>query len=270
MTLLHDALAAVFAVLLDPLGRFGPLAALTIVSAVSGAILIVAFRFTSRPHAIRAARRRVQANLLAVRIFRDDLGVVMRAQQRVFAALGAYTGNMLIPFLAMLVPFALVFAQLDARYGSRALRPGEAAVVTTLTDGASGEWRLEGSEGVAVETPPVRIPARREIAWRVRGSTSGEHRLALVAGERRVEKELRVSSVPAGASPRRLRAGFEALFLAPSEPTLDPASGLGAVEIHYPPLRLEALGWQLHWIVVFLVVSFVVALALRRRVGAEI
>ena len=270
MALLHQIQSRLFAILLDPLEPLGPLGALTLVSAVSGVILIFAFRYTSRPKAIRTARKRVQAHLLAVRLYQDDLGIVFRSQARMLGALGTYMANMLLPFLVILAPFAIVFAQLDARYATRALRPGEVAVVKAMTagDGVAG-WSLETGEGLVVETPPVRIPVRREVAWRVRAGRPGSYRLAMVSNGARVEKEVRVADHVVGAAPRRAVPGLDALLFAPVEPAIDPATGLRAIELRYPELPLEVAGTSLHWIVVFLVVSAAVALALKRRVGAE-
>jgi hypothetical protein len=265
--MLHAVLARLFGFLLDPLAAFGPMAGLTVVSAVSGLLLLAGFRATSRPRAIRAARSRVQGHLLAIRIFRDDLAVVLRSQASLLVALGGYMGQMLVPFAALLVPFALLFAHLDARYAQRALRPGERALVKAMARTVDG-WALESGPGVVVETPPVRIPARGEIDWRIRGIEPGVHRIVAVGSGGRIEKEVVVSPRAIGAPPRR-GSGFGALFLAPTEPPIPSAAGLDSLEIAYPPLPLSFLGWGTHWIIVFLAVSAIVAFALRKVAGVE-
>ena len=270
MTTLHRLLARCAAAALEPFVALGPIAGLTLVSALSGAVLLLAFRLTSRPAAIREAKRHVQAHLLAVRIYRDDLGVVFRAQASLFAALAAYVGNMLVPFLAILVPFALLFAHLDARWSSRGLHPGEKVVVkAVIEDRDLRLWTLEGSEGVAVDSPPIRIPSRREIAWRIRGVGAGAHRVSVVGPARRVDKQVVVASGEVGAVRRRSIAGFVSLFFAPAESPIDPAAGVRSIEVEYGPRTLVVFGWHTHWIVIFLVVSTVVALALRKRAGVE-
>jgi hypothetical protein len=271
LALLHESSRAVFGLLLDPLARLGPLASLVLVSAVSGVVLLFAFRWTSRPAAIKRAKQRIQANLLAVRIYQDDLGVVLRAQARTFAALGIYLANMLVPFLAILVPFAIFFAHLDARYASRALHPGESALVSaTVAPGQSlSTWTLEGSSGLVVESRPVRIPSRREIAWRIRATEPGAQTLALRAGDQRVEKAVSVSKSAAGAAPRRAAASLDSLLFAPTEPAIDARAGIESIIVTTPPLDLELAGVSLHWLVVFLVISAAVAFGLRKRAGVE-
>ena len=41
------------------------------------------------------------------------------------------------------------------------------------------------------------------------------------------------------------------------------------IEVRYPSLEIDVFGWKVSWIVVFLAVSSVVALVLRRRAGVE-
>jgi hypothetical protein len=271
MCTLHQLLARGFALALDPLARFQPVVGLTLISAVSGVVLLIAFRLTSRPQAIRAAKQKTQAHLLAVRLYRDDLVVVLRAQGALLGALVVYIGAMLVPFLALLVPFGLLFAHLDARYAVRALHPGERAIVkaTAVPDTRLDRWRLEGAAGVVVDSAPVRVSARREINWRVRAATPGRYAIAVVNGERRIEKEVQVAAEEIGGAPRRASAGIAALFIAPTEAPIDPDAGIESIEVVARPLRLSVYGWHVHWIVIFLVVSAATALLLRKRAGVE-
>jgi hypothetical protein len=266
----HDLLARSFALLLGPLDGWCPTAGLWATSALSGVFLLFVFRWTSNSRAIRAARREAQAELLAVRLYREDPRVVVRAQARFLAAIGRYLGHMLIPFAALLLPFALLAAHLDARYGSRALGIGERAVVeasgtSAMLDSAS----LDSSEGLAVEAGPVRVAERGEMSWRILAKDAGRQSISLTVGDRRLEKEVVVSTTTRGASRRRMRASLTSFFLAPAEPAIGGDGMVERIEVDYPPLEIDFLGWKMGWIVVFLVVSSAVALALRRRVGVE-
>jgi hypothetical protein len=266
----HDLLARAFDLLLGPLDRWNPVAGLWAASVVSGVALLVIFRCTSNPDAIRAARRRAQAELLAVRLYREDPRVVLRAQRRLLAAIARYLGQMLVPFAALALPFTLLAAHLDARYGSRALAVGERAVVevlgtSTAIDGAS----LEPSEGLAVEAGPVRIAARGEASWRILAKAPGQQSLALVIGQRRIEKQVSVSATARGAPPRRMCAGPASFLFAAAEPVIGDGCAVQRIEVRYPPLEIGALGWKVSWLAVFLAVSSAVAIVLRRRAGVE-
>jgi len=271
MSTVHGALARVFSALLDPLAALPPLLGLTFISAISGVLVLFAFRLTSNPVAVRLARQRAQAHLLAIRLYRDDLTVVVRSQRDLVGALATYVGRMLIPFVVLLLPFGLLFAHLDARYATRALHPGERAIVKVIVaPGAVDTWRLESAAtGIAVESPPVRIPTRGEIAWRINGLAPGCHSLTLVGGHARADKTACVASGDTGAAPQRASASVASLFTAPTEPAIEPAAGITRIEVGYPPLPLRVRGWQLNWLIVFLIVSAAVALLLRRPFGVE-
>ena len=271
MTAAHDLIARSFDVLLGPLDRAAPMAGLWIASAVSGVVLLWIFARVSNPAAIRAARKRAQAELLAVRLYRDAPRVVIRAQARFLAALGRYLGHMLVPFAVLLVPFGIVGAQLDARYGSRALAVGERTVVEVVgTDAVPGSAVLESADGgVRVESSGVRIPERNEISWRIRAEAPGEHRLRVRVGEQTIEKSVTVGRELESARARRMRASLSSLFLAPAEAAIDPASPIERIAVRHAPLDVRVLGFETSWLVVFLVVSAAVALALRRRMGVE-
>ncbi|HUI26228.1 MAG TPA: hypothetical protein VL403_09115 [Candidatus Kryptonia bacterium] len=270
MAAVHRAFAGAFAVLLDPFAALPPLIGLTLVSAAAGMLVLVAFRLTSNPPAVRVARQRAQAHLLAIRLYRDDLTVVLRSQRALVRALMLYVGLMLVPFVVLLVPFGLLFAQLDARYATRALHPGERALVqAVVTDDTLEDWRLEGTNGVVVESPPVRIRGRAEIVWRIRVMAPGCHALTLVSARARVAATACVASDDTGAAPQRSIAGVASLFTAPTEPVIDDTTGVKRIEIGYPQLALRVRGWQVNWVVVFLVVSAAVALLLRRPFGVE-
>ena len=258
----HDLLARSFDLLLGPLDRWNPTAGLWSASALAGVVLLFVFRWTSNPATIRAARRRAQAELLAVRLYREDPRVVLRAQARFLGAIGRYVVQMLIPFAALLLPFALLAAQLDARYGSRALGIGERAVVEAFGTAAMLESAsLQSADGVVIESGPVRIAERGEMSWRVLAKAPGRQAITLVVDRRLIAKEVVVSQTARGASARRMCASVASFVLAAAEPAIGDGCTVRRIEILYPPLEIDVLGWKAPWIVVFVAVSSAVALA---------
>jgi len=258
----HDLLRGAFDVLVGPLDRLAPGAGLWVVSALAGIALLWAFRWSSNPAAIRTARSRAQAELLAVRLYRDSPRVVLRAQGSFLAALGRYLGHMLVPFAVLAVPFGLVAAQLDGRYGAEPVAVGDRVVVEVAGSPALLESaRLESrDDGVVVESGPVRIAGRGEMSWRILARSPGLHAVSVVVGETRIDKTVAVATSET-AAPRRMSAGIPSFFLAPAEAAIDEAAPVRSIEVRYPR--------RVGWLVVFLAVSGIVALALRRRMGVE-
>jgi hypothetical protein len=278
METLHRLFTGTFALLLDPLRGLQPLVGLTLVSAVAGIVLLAGMRLSSNPPAVREAKQKVQAHLLAIRLYRHELLTVWRSLGALLVALARYLAHMLRPFVVLLVPFALLFAHMDARYASRSLEPGERTIVKAVAAaGTPDQWQLQVPPGLVLDSDAVRLPSRREIDWRVRAEAPGSYSVTLVAGDQRVQKSLQVDGspasgsarTPAGVAARRSKATLAALFTAPVEAPLDSHSAVDAIEVGYPAQRLVVLGWQVHWVVIFLTVSAVVALLLRHRAGVE-
>ena len=68
---------------LAPIGLLPGWLSATIVAAVTGLALLVAFKYTSNQRAIRRVRSDVKANLLALKLFKESTAVALRAQGRI-------------------------------------------------------------------------------------------------------------------------------------------------------------------------------------------
>src|ERR1017187_280099 len=94
-------------------------------SAVAGGLILWAFKATSNQRALKAARRRLRAHLLAMRLFADDPVVILRSQARLLAWNGRYMALLLPPFLAIAIPMFFAWDYLDAVWGRAPLAPGD-------------------------------------------------------------------------------------------------------------------------------------------------
>ena len=158
---------------------------MTTISLVSGVVMVWIFGKFSEQDTIKQLRERIRGNLIAVRLFQSDIGVVLQLQRRIFGDTFSYMRYALVPMAVLLVPVLLIMTQLNLRFAARPLEPGESAVVKAYVRDAGlldTEVSLEVSDGMTVETPAVRIPAAREVAWRVRAQTQGGHRMKVRIG----------------------------------------------------------------------------------------
>jgi hypothetical protein len=245
--------------------------ALAVISALTGALAMLIFRALSSQARIRATRNAITAHVLEMRIYQDDLALILRALGAALATHLRYLRLVLVPVLGIAIVMALVFIQLDARFSRAPLRPGESAMVTATlrsgTDVMSAPIELEAGDGAAVHGPRVRVFARREVNWQVCAERAGAPRLTLRFGN--VRYELRLAAQPgAGIVGRhRSQAPFEALWQ-PGLPPLPPE--IDRVEVRYPPARHSLLGWETHWLIVFAFWSLAGALALKLWLRVEI
>lgn len=273
VNLIHLALTPLFDVICWPLRTLAPVWALGLVSCGSGVLLVWLFGRISDQQRIREVRDRIRGNLLGVRLFRRDVGVVLRLQLRIFADTFRFLRLAAIPMLIMLLPVVLIMTQLNLRFAVRPVEAGQSAVVTAVVRESAFLERpiaLEAPEGVVVETPPVKIRDTREIAWRVRVARPGVHALRVQVGGETLAKQI-VGGGGWGAVPqRRTGRGWWDALLYPGEPPAPADHAIEAVEIGYPRLELRVAGMRVDWLVVFLLLSIAFGFACRRMLRVEI
>ncbi len=182
-----------------------------------------------------------------LRLYVDEPKLIWQAQRALFLDNLRHMAILGKPLLILAVPMVLLFVVLDAAYGRKPLRPGEAATLTVRVTSPlpSAAPRLEVPEGIAVETPPVRIPAMKEVSWRIRPAHA-------VSGDIRIQLGAADVTYP-------IRAGSGTVFRSPWQ---QGAGVIESVEIPYPDA-----GWA--WIWWFTVVSLATVVVLNFRYGVS-
>jgi|GEM_PF-241446 len=249
---------------------------LVLSSALVGVLMLLAFRYTSNQTALGRARDDIAANLLALKLFKDDLRVGLMAQLRLLAALARLQYHMLRPVLIMLLPILLILGQMGLCYQWRPLRPGERTLIRVrLGQQAANDGQLEvnllPTRGLLVEAGPV--PGGGQLVWRVRGGEPGRYRLQFEL--RRlpasaddggtgliVEKELVVGHERGRVSAARVGAQWTTQILHPAEARLPEDGPLRSIEIEYAGADSYFSGsnWWLLW---FFAISMAAALLLK-------
>src|SRR6267378_4337557 len=163
-----------------------PLAIVVVLSIVIGLLMIVLFGYTSNQKAIKVAKDQLKAHLLAVRLFQDQLHVVMGSYGRILRGTGRYLKLAFMPLLYVIIPITLLIVQLDRYLGSTGV-PANAPFLLTVgvnNSDAVNDIALELPLEVAMTAPAVHVPASREIVWRLSGSKEGNYDIKLTrAGE---------------------------------------------------------------------------------------
>ncbi|UCE58314.1 MAG: hypothetical protein JSU63_12825 [Phycisphaerales bacterium] len=236
---------------------------LTVISVVAGVLMLVVFRYTSNQEGIGWAKDDIKANLLALKLFKENLWVTWVSQCRLLWAVLRLQGHMLKPFMVMLVPMLLGLAQMGVRYQWRPLRIGERTnVILKLADGITvpGAITLEPNAGLVVEVGSV--PSGREFAWRVRAAAPGSHMLKFHIGELIAEKGLVVGDALERVSAERTGPRWTAQLFHPVERRLSSESPVQSIVIEYPSRESYIYGanW---WVLSVFVISLIAAILLR-------
>ncbi len=242
---------------------------LTMISAITGVLMLVAFRYLSNQDAIVRAKDDIKANLLALKLFKDDLRVMCVCQFRLLWAIARLQRYVLTPVLILALPMLLGLAQMGVRYQWRPLQVGERTLVRLrLGDNPSDavDAMLTEHPGISVEAGPV--PGGGEVVWRVRATEPGRHSLSFAVGDAVVEKELVISDGFERVSARRATPHWTDQLLHPTEQRLPTGAHVRFIEILYPSVDSWIHGAN-YWVLYFFIVSMVVALILKPFFGVK-
>jgi uncharacterized membrane protein (DUF106 family) len=284
MNILNTIFGAIFDVLLYPFRGLPPIVGIAVMSALTGIGMLLVFKATSNQERISATKARIFAGIYEIRLFNDDLGAILRSQSEILRYNLAYLRYSLVPMLWMIIPVVLVIAQLQSYYGYRGLETGRPAIVTielqsgwdqnpqvmASPDAEKPAITLEAPEGLRIETEAVWIPSLDELAWRIVPDQPGEYELAAVVGTKRYTKQISVTDDIRPRAPIRTRPDFFTQLLYPAEAALPGSGPVRSIKVAYEDRAIDVFGIGIHWLIVFFIISIIVAFALKGRMKVEV
>ncbi|HKW15002.1 MAG TPA: hypothetical protein VJS69_11000 [Candidatus Krumholzibacteria bacterium] len=261
LSALTAVITRIFDVLVLPFGSHRT-AGLIALSMLTGAGLTLLYRALADEAGIRRTREVFKARVIEMRLYPDDLVLILRALGGAIAAQGAYLRVAAKPILVVALIAIPFFIQVESRYACAPLAPGARTVVTArLKPGLDVRQVPSGLAGTAAtDASSVRAPATREIAWRV-NALPGRQPLQLeVYGQSYRFNVCAQRDGRAIGHERRARSLMGALTDI-GMPSISNDSPIETVTIAYPRASYALFGAHMSWLWVF---------ALGTMVGASI
>ena len=268
------AIGASLSLLMRPLRHVHPLWPLSLLSILVGLAMLFVFRYTTDQRAMRQVKNRMVAHWLELSLFKDDLLTLLTAQKQIFLLNVVRLRYTLKPLLIVIGPVAFLLIHLDGWFGYRPLQPGETTIVTVRVDGRTGKSLddivLHADQGLAVETPPLRMPASRDVAWRIRAQEVGRHTVRVSVAGHTVPKTVEVSDSLVHVARRKVRATFWETLLNPGERPILNHAGVEFIQVQYPARSTAIFRWQMHWLAVFFILSTICGYACKGLMRVEL
>jgi hypothetical protein len=242
------------------------------ISLVIGFVMVVVFRYTSDQKAIHVAKDHLKAHLLALRLFQDQIPVVLRSYGRIMLATGRYLHLAFMPLLFVIVPLTFLMVQLDRYLGSTPLEAGQQFLVSARAADAAAlnEASLQLPAGLVTTASAVHIPAENEIVWRVVSAQDGNYEVNVQSADQTFSKRVVVGSGLPRLSAVRLRGKFWERFLYSAEPALPDNHRIEAIAVQYPAREIAFAGFEWNWIWLFFVLSLAAGFVFKSILGIEI
>jgi hypothetical protein len=242
------------------------------ISLVIGLVMVIVFGYTSDQKAIHSAKDQLKAHLLALRLFQDQIQVVLRSYGRIVLATGRYLRLAFKPLLFVIVPMTFLIVQLDRYLGSVPLSTGQSFLVKARMDDADSlnQASLRLPDGLTGTSPAVHVPAESEVAWRVVAEKAGEYVVHVQVADQLFAKRVIVGSGMPRLSSIRLRGKFWERIFVSAEPALPDNKFVDAIGVQYPARNIAFAGVEWNWIWLFFLLSLASGFVFKSVLGIEI
>lgn len=249
-----------------------PLSIVIVVSLVVGLVMVVLFGYTSDQKAIGIAKDQLKAHLLAVRLYRDQIPVVMGSYGKILRGTGRYLKLAFMPLLYVIIPITLLMVQIDRYLGQTPLPPNAPFLLTVhkATADTLNDVTLELPHEVTMTAPPVHILASNDVVWRLSGSKVGKYEVKIAARGQSVSKTVSVGNDVPRISTIRLRGKFWERMFTSAEPALPEDSPIESITINYPDRDIDVAGYGMNWIWMFFILSMVAGFIFKELLGIQI
>jgi hypothetical protein len=252
---------------LTPFDRLAEGWALTALSVLTGAALLILVRFTTPQQKVERARDRMMSAVYETRLFLDDPRRLLVAQARLFGWGLAYVASVLPALVLMALPGLVLYRHLDARFGHEPL-PVRTPIVleVDLSEGTNpSAVELSVPQGVDV-TAPIRVETPRKVFFRVEIARPSSYEARFKIGTDAVGKRL-VAARGQPTSAERARSERH-LFASTTEPPLPDHGPFERLMVFHEP---RADGWLgMRWWAYWMLVATVSALVLRKPFGVNL
>ncbi len=234
--------------------------------------MVVLFGYTSDQKAIGIAKDQLKAHLLAVRLYRDQIPVVMGSYGRILRGTGRYLKLAFKPLLYVIIPITLLIVQIDRYLGATPIPMNVPFLLTvhmTASD-ALNDVTLDLPPEITMTSPAVHISATNDIVWRMAGSKEGKYEVKVAAAGQSAAKAVCVGSDLPRISTIRLRGQFWERMFSSAEPALPESGPIESISINYPDRNIEIAGYGMNWIWLFFILSMVAGFIFKELLGIQI
>ncbi len=272
MNIFNQFLNFIFDVIFLPFTELSPEWGLILVSLLTGVLMLIIFKHISDQEGIRIVKNQVKAHLLELRLYKDDASLSIKAIRDIFRKNFKYMAYALKPMIVLMIPVIIILIQVATRYEFRPVKINDSTIISVkVISGVDlSKVSLETPSSIKQEAPPVRVPANREIHWRINATKAGTEELLFKNGSNTVNNRIVVGDSFTSLAPKRF-AGFSfTSILYPAATLLPGDSFIKEISLRYPKRHTSIFGFQIHWLIIFFIFSILSGFALKGVFKVEI
>ena len=104
MLLIVKIINVLFQLLFFPLRVFPEIWSLTIISVVTGIVMLIIFRYTSNQKVIRETKNKIKAHIFELVFYKDNFKIIAKAIGKIMRYNALYLKQTIIPLLFVFIP----------------------------------------------------------------------------------------------------------------------------------------------------------------------
>jgi len=256
------AVSWVFDLLMAPFVSM-PAIGMIVVSALTAVWALLLFKAVTPQGRLTATRDKLFGHIYEMGLYQDHLSVLARIQGDLARTNFRYLGFTLPALVALTIPMILTLGQLEGRYTQRPFQVGETTVLTITVKDDVSAISLEAPAGVKIAAGPVRNNRTGTLAWRLEAMQNGSHELRFLSGDQLIGTQ----NFLVGKGLPRLHDQSEnsvmGVLLFPGAPDLSGSEILKGLSIQWPERDTSYFGFEMNWLVAFMVFSMIAGLLLK-------
>lgn len=263
----------IFDLLFFPFSSLDPIYGLCFISLLTSIITLPIFKYTSNQEAIKKTKTKIMAHFLEVILFKDDIKVILSAQKNILRYNAIYLKYMIKPLMFIMAPVIIIIIQIGIRYEYRPFLPGEVSIVKVKLGDinmSENKGTLLVPDGLKIEIPSLRFSEGRETYWRIRAEKEGSFDLQFKILDKVIKKKVIVGNKLSSLSSKVSKGGFLKSMIYPAEPLLSEDSVVELFEVKYPFRQVALFGWNLHWLIIFFILSLAFSFLLLKPFNVRI
>ena len=244
--------------ILGPVLNWNPIVGIILIAAVITVVITLAYKILTDQEKMKHLKGRQKEFQTEMKSHKENPEKMMAVQKEAMKVNMEYMKHSLKPTLYTMLPILLIFGWMSGALAYDPIMIDESyTIMAEFADGVSGQAQLVlDAESTLSSSDAVQIITDGEVTWRVKSSTIGEHQLAVETGD---ASEL-VTVLVTDGSLDYLEADL-----------IIKDSDISRIQVGYGKLTplgdFDIFGWNPGWLALYIVVSLVLSLSLRKAMG---
>lgn len=281
MNLLFYYLNRIFDIILWPFSSFPRYVDILFISLISAIIFLFIFKKTSNQQKIKYYKERMYGHIIQIFIYKDQLRAILQSILGILKNNVFYIGYMLPPLLFIIIPLWIFTIQINNRFGYSPLENNQTFIFAlnldmdnpSYHDNLLGLVQATTSDGIVIETDPLKISSKGSIFWRAKLTdprTPQVIRFFVDNPKEVLEKQIVTSDNKKSFAPEKSKWHFFRSLTTNAEAFIPDSSPFKSVLVSYQRQSFPLLWWNTDPIILYFVLVLIFSFLLKPIVKVNI